>query len=342
MKTDLLLTVILSVILSTLGIIILVFSLNVYWYYSKYINKTITGDLTAIESVYKLRRDAWTSPNPSTRYVVSFTSIPERFNKIGPTLASLLDARVPFFDEIVINIPVGGYTALSGKYFPEFETIKYIEENLSVVKIRRIETDYGPASKLIPTVIAETEDGRLDTRIIVVDDDQIYFPDSLTTLVNEFDRRSGEVAITNFSQSYGCWLNLRNFHMELAHGKISNKLVLLKTHTNLVFGSGGYCVTPSMFDERLYDYSDAPFRIAYVNDDYWISAWLAIANIKVMTTTESMGVCDLRPGSLVVTNSRVYLNSAIHRNKLNSPVSMKVLINWFRLTYPEELKCFLA
>lgn len=94
------------------------------------------------------------------RIVGSLTSIPERIFFIEKVINSILNQTRPL-DMVYINIP---YRSLKGKEYilPEFLSRKNI-------KILRC-SDYGPITKLIPVLDAESDP---DTYIVTFDDDRI-------------------------------------------------------------------------------------------------------------------------------------------------------------------------
>ncbi|SEP28130.1 hypothetical protein SAMN04490248_1752 [Salinihabitans flavidus] len=97
-------------------------------------------------------------------YVISLSTIPPRFGELGPTLKSLLSQTVPA-ERVILNIP--------RKYsrFPDWDG--RLPEVPHGVEIRRTETDYGPATKLLPT-LEEYRGTKIE--ILFCDDDQIYAP----------------------------------------------------------------------------------------------------------------------------------------------------------------------
>lgn len=106
-----------------------------------------------------------------TKIVVSFTTSPTRINKCGPMINSILDqSRKP--DLFLLNIPE--QFARTGE---TYVVPKYIRKSLTV---NRIETDYGPATKIIPAVAYLSAADRARnydperTRIIYLDDDIAY------------------------------------------------------------------------------------------------------------------------------------------------------------------------
>lgn len=99
------------------------------------------------------------------RVAVSFTSLPKRFIKHGLPLIRLLKRQNYLPDVIYANIP-----KTSRRSDDDFVIPKWIL-NDPLIKVLRPETDYGPATKLIPALQEEIRLGNMDTRIVTVDDD---------------------------------------------------------------------------------------------------------------------------------------------------------------------------
>lgn len=110
-------------------------------------------------------------PSQKMKFIVSFTTSPTRINKCGPMINSILDqTRKP--DLFLLNIPE--QFARTGE---SYTVPKYIRKSLTV---NRIDTDYGPATKIIPAVLYLRDSVRVkeydpeNTRIIYLDDDIAY------------------------------------------------------------------------------------------------------------------------------------------------------------------------
>ena len=108
-----------------------------------------------------------TPRNRPFRLVACLTSLPHRLPGIGRTIQSLLDQHVPA-DAIYLNLP------RSYVRFKE-SLLTVVPESLRrlPITINMVDVDYGPATKLIPTLIKETDPS---TVIITVDDDMIFKP----------------------------------------------------------------------------------------------------------------------------------------------------------------------
>ena len=191
------------------------------------------------------------------KVVVSLTTIPDRIGKISPTLYSILNQTVRV-DEIRINIP---YYSMKGEKY----VIPYGIKDLENIKIRRVDKDLGPATKLLPTSKYE----KYDTKIIVIDDDSVYGSCFVENLVKTFKKRKERDVITTYGSdiNIGSCERIYNFYR-------GNK------HVHRLFGCGGYILTPDMLPKEIYDYSDAPKDAIYV-DDNWISGWLNLNGIKI-------------------------------------------------------------
>jgi hypothetical protein len=115
------------------------------------------------------------------RLIVTLSTIPSRISRIGPVLESIKRQT---------RKPDGIYVCICS--FCEWEKSAYEvpEWLLKDDRVRLIVSlqDYGPASKLLGVLGAETAP---ETRIVVVDDDWEYGPELLTRLESKFDRHPG-------------------------------------------------------------------------------------------------------------------------------------------------------
>lgn len=120
---------------------------------------------------------------PSTkqpRVVVSFSTLPSRVGNIPKVVNSILqNTIVP--DIIYINIPK--FSKRENKEYIIDENIKDMKgiKNNEKIKFNFIDTDYGPVTKLYPTLLAENDP---ETIIICVDDDKEYDPWTIEHLLN--------------------------------------------------------------------------------------------------------------------------------------------------------------
>ena len=186
------------------------------------------------------------------------STLPDRIFNLEPTIRCLLEQTRPP-DEIVVAVPEFSRRQRKRYLIPDYL------EKLPRVRVLRCDTDWGPATKFIPIVQAELAAGRLDTLIMVVDDDRVYPRDALET--------------------YLCYhYELPNAALTFRGGPIPidfkwGPRMLRGTRIReprqvaVMTGCASYFIQPRFFDERLWDYSGAPDSVFYM-DDIWISGWL--------------------------------------------------------------------
>ena len=194
--------------------------------------------------------------------VITLTTTPNRISKIRPTLTSLLDQSLAV-DEIRLNVPY--YSSKGEKY----RIPKWLKR-LKSVKIYRIDKDWGPATKLIPTLLDKQNEHK---KIIVVDDDVVYGYLTVETLNNYFEKYLGKRAVT----IYGDLMDHKENTIPVrAYNYIRGEL-----STELLRGHSGYMVKKWMFPKEVYDYSNAP-KEAFFVDDNWFSNHLRRNGVKIL------------------------------------------------------------
>lgn len=196
---------------------------------------------------------------PPKRVVVSLTTIPDRIKKILPTLKSLTDQTMK---PTQINLTVPRFSIRENKEYQIPEKLK----NYPDLNILNCEKDWGPITKLIPTLQAEKEQS--DTIIIIVDDDNIYPRNLVKSLVDE--------SLKSPAASLGmCGCNLTEGGTWQYQGRgIKGNWITKEEKVDFVMGCGGILVKPSFFDQSFFDYEGAPEEAFYV-DDIWINGHLA-------------------------------------------------------------------
>lgn len=227
------------------------------------------GGLKCRERLFLLDREYDRKPRASdSRVVITMSTIPDRIRLIGPTLASLLDQSVRV-DEIAINVPLVSRKGL------EYSIPSWLKR-LRHVKIHRVKKDLGPGTKVFDTLRRESP----GTRVIAVDDDNIYNSNTIAVLVNSFEhhlKRGEMVAVTN----YGVTLQ-RDGSLPTMTERIS--VVLQNEHeTDLLQGFSGFIVDPVMFDDSIHHLEDGPEEAISV-DDVWLSGWLKLNGYRIMTS----------------------------------------------------------
>ncbi|RED97996.1 hypothetical protein C7460_111138 [Marinoscillum furvescens DSM 4134] len=199
--------------------------------------------------------------------VISLSVLPARFKHFEPTLNSITDQSL-LPEKIVINLP---------RYFKRdktnYEIPDYVK-NHPLIHINWIEEDLGPATKILPTMDLYKDDP--DKLIIVLDDDQIYpkgmvenyvkhsqnLPDSAMTL-------SGWTVPKGFDhgnkvQIYGAIVRVYRRDTSIAEPQ----------RVDCLQGAASFAVKPKLFDQRVYDFANAP-KEAFFVDDIWLSGNLA-------------------------------------------------------------------
>jgi hypothetical protein len=290
--------IILAMIIST---VILVWYFEIFRYYKA--NKSGWKDVIKLDKKYKYIPRV----NIKGKVVISLTTIPDRIDKMGPTLCSILsqDRRV---DEIRINIP---FKSMKGKRYKIPKSLKH----LKWVKIYRVVEDLGPSTKLLPTARSEKD----NTKIIVIDDDVIYGSRFVRKIIKTFKDRKCKEAITNYGSN-----------VNVGSGKRQWDYFRGDRYVHILFGCGGYVVTPKMLPPEVYKYnnsndsdsdSDIPPDAVYV-DDNWISGWLNLNGVKVY-------LMGMRQGCSYFPNLRSVGTTALSNTSNKNKKHEKVVNRWF-------------
>jgi hypothetical protein len=168
------------------------------------------------------------------KIVVSFTTSPTRINKCGPMINSILDqTRKP--DLFLLNIPE--QFARTGE---TYIVPKYIRKSLTV---NRIAVDYGPATKIVPTVLYLREHADIydpeHTRIIYLDDDIAYPKKMVETYERMIPHNDNNVwTSTGF--------DFVNMHLDGKRGH--------KDTATIAEGYGSVCVKLNTFGDDFIEY----------------------------------------------------------------------------------------
>lgn len=195
----------------------------------------------------------------AVRLVVTLTTIPERIGALGPVLRSLLDQTVPA-DRIILWRPER--SRRTGQPYPPAVGLPAGIEVLSC-------TDEGPATKLLPALVAEP-----DAALVVVDDDVIYPHDFLETLLAAH-RADSSAAIGWRGWRIVAGRRPKRFPHIFATALSRPEPV------DILLGTWGYLVPPGSFDEAVHDLAGAPEECRFV-DDVWLSGHLARRGVRRM------------------------------------------------------------
>lgn len=186
--------------------------------------------------------------------VITLTTTPNRINKLKSVLISLLDSSVAV-EEIRINVP---YTSCKGIKYKIPSWLK----KLKSVKIYRTLKDWGPATKLLPTLLDKKY-----KKIIVVDDDVIYGYYMIENINKYFDKyNDGEkkTAITMYGDKIG-----ENNEMKYDLFTRTKNYVFGECYTDVLRGHSAYMVSSDMFTEKIFEYENVPKECFFVDDNYF-------------------------------------------------------------------------
>lgn len=215
---------------------------------------------------------------------VSLTSIFQNQSRLVRTLQSMLDQSLRP-DAIFLHLSSEPYlkdAGFSGRRITDRELGAFLERHEALVHVRWVENT-GPYRKLVP-LLGDLVDGRLSdasaARIITIDDDLEYHPDTVASLVE-----SGAPC--------AC---LRGFEMRLDHpSKLSEWGYFQRTRLssgssvlNFATGVGGILYTVPAFARTL-DLlrDDTMYReCCPTNDDIWFN-FLRIVNEVPMTIIDA-------------------------------------------------------
>lgn len=197
----------------------------------------------------------------SYNIVTSCTTSPLRIFKMKETLNSLEKQTVsPTY--MILNLPYV-YARTNEQYvIPD-----YIQNNTNIV-INRLEIDYGPATKLVGSILNIPKDE--NTWIIIHDDDQLYLQNTIETYmeyINKIDNNKIAFTIAGFDI-------------------IDNKVIRYTRDLHRVQIFEGYCtfcVHRSVFEDDFLPYIQTLIKNKDCNlsDDLIISNYIAKKDVKI-------------------------------------------------------------
>lgn len=220
-----------------------------------------------------------------TNIVVSLTSIPPRFPHLKNTLDDLLNQSIPI-TEVRINIP--------NRYrrFPDWDgTLPSVPRG---VRISRAEEDFGPATKVLPTLLDVNDD---DTEVIFCDDDHHYDINwaqrfvgartlNPTSCIAAFGYDIDERVPRHEGSIQRQWTprvqhREKNFQYRLKRllsgFRWKGDLVKSPGYADIFEGVAGVMVKPSFFPPEVYNIPDVLWTV----DDPWLSGHLARNQVPI-------------------------------------------------------------
>ncbi|GMH97498.1 hypothetical protein TrVE_jg7228 [Triparma verrucosa] len=207
------------------------------------------------------------------RLVVSLTSLPSRLSHMTQILKDMLRQDL-LPDAIYINLPKFSKREQKPYVVPDF-VHKYIadlpEDKRKLVHINLCENDFGPATKLIPTLLIETDP---HTMIVTIDDDVQYPPFFLSSLY------SASVRMPNFAVGFKGYIipstgdgDEKTYEYIESSGENDREVHVLGGFLGVAYRSGMFSI------ERIKDYSWYPEGAFFVDDD-WISGALGWGGVR--------------------------------------------------------------
>lgn len=213
-----------------------------------------------------------------TDTIINFTSIPPRIGRLEQVIGSLR-AQTAKIDGIILWIP---------KTYRRSDFKGYsIPKMPSGVEVRQCDEDFGPATKILPACQAFA--GQV-VRLIYCDDDELYFPNWASTLIEGSERHPEAcVAINGLSvASVDYEFNIRSarYRMLNALSLSSYGRFYRKRHrparpgvgpVDICQGFGGVLVRPEFFGPEVYNIPDVLWTV----DDLWLSGHLATRGVPI-------------------------------------------------------------
>lgn len=199
------------------------------------------------------------------KVVVSFSTLPSRVNNIPKVVNAILQNTV-IPDIIYINIPK----------FSKRENIEYvIDENMldknimNKVKFNFITTDYGPVTKLYPTLLNETDP---ETIIICIDDDKEYDPWTIEHLLNGSEKFPNScICVSGWN-----YINLKVFALPVTINipNLVKKVDILQCYNGVLYKR-------NFFKDDFKNYLN--IKCCFSTDDILISKYLNSNKIEILS-----------------------------------------------------------
>ena len=200
------------------------------------------------------------TPKKKQRIIVSLSTLPSRVGNLYRVLNSILENEIKP-DIVYVNIPKYSNREKKEYYIPE--NVK----NLKNVKINIAHQDYGPITKLYPTLFEETNP---DDIIICIDDDKEYDKKLISHLLSVSDLYPSEcVCVTGWS-----FINLRfvALPISLPINNIIKNVDILQCYNGVLYKR-------KFFDSDFKDVINC--KECFTTDDILISKYLKYKNVSI-------------------------------------------------------------
>lgn len=214
--------------------------------------------------------------------VISLSTIPPRFSKIGASLQSLV-GQIGRTEDVRLYIP------RHYRRFPDWDGV--LPEVPDGVAICRCEVDFGPATKVLPAARDLYGHG---ARILFCDDDRIYDREWLgrfeaaarqrpDTCIVEIGENFPDIADDcrhpdRLPRSFRPRKDWRYRLMRIATLALYKPpLIIGSGYVDQICGCGGVLVRPEWFAAAAYDIPDVMWTV----DDPWLSGHLELAGVPI-------------------------------------------------------------
>ena len=236
----------------------------------------------------------------AARVVIALTTVPERGGSLRPVLRSLLDQSRPA-DRILLAWP--DTSLRTGVPYPSPPPLP------AGVELVRC-ADHGPATKLLPALVAEPT-----ALVIVVDDDVIYPVDFVASLLAGHAAHPGAVVGLR-GWRFGCDVD-RPDHL-FGTG------VERPVEVDILLGTWGYLVPPGALDGAVHEFTGWPPQVRWV-DDIWVSGHLARRGVCRFVVPARGLPLD------TAVSSRAALLSGPNRCGANDRIALAAFSPWWRV-----------
>ena len=224
-------------------------------------------------------------------FIVSMTTSPTRIAQIRTTLTSIVEQTYKAA-KIVINIP-----ERYGRTGESYVIPEWFEEFKNILVVNKIVEDYGPVTKLFPTVKL-VEDAE-NMYIVTVDDDIKYLPHMLEDFARAIVYNGKHDTALGYS---GFWFYANYDENVSAHLPIGKEC-----HVDILEGYGMVCYKRKFFADDFEDYVMTAIQDTETkfSDDLIVSNYLAgrgikrvqLSNERNSRTTIWSGGCVLELGT---------------------------------------------
>jgi hypothetical protein len=232
-----------AIVSASVAVLLLILTLSYFMRKSKY-----TEDLVTKEEIIHDR---------DFRVVFSITTIPSRAHRVHEVIRNLLLSSIEP-DAVYLNLP--NKSARFPEEYVVSKELKQVMDKYGNFILNRCD-DYGPATKLIPTLLLENE----DSTIIITADDDIEYP---PTYHEELLRQT----LKDSKSAYG-YRGVR-FSVDGSPNYIAGEV----GEVDVIEGFTGVVYRRSFFDLRITEVE--PSHPCFCTDDIWISNHLKNNNIK--------------------------------------------------------------